>query len=134
MVQNNHGSRKEQEYEAQAETGEPPPKEEERQADDILENQSREVYSPETQTADFRKLRVTDMKDNPRVFLPKPRPPGEERVMASKDVLREEAIQAYIYENCIEKGFQKDSNLTKQQQRGPPKAESQNQNWRNNHK
>ena len=58
------------------------------------------------------------MKDNPRVFLPKPRPPGEERIMATKDVLREEAIQSYMKENCNQEGFQKACNLTKQQKRG----------------
>ena len=90
----------------------------------MLEHQSREVYNPDTKVADFRRLRVSDMQDNPRVGLPRPRPPAEERTLAGKDHMREQAYTEFMEEHCNEKGFQKCSNLTKQQIRGKIKLQS----------
>ena len=64
------GSPEEQEAEAREDTEDVSP--DEKMAQDIIENSGREVYDPGTKTLDFRKLRVTDMKDNPRVQLPQP--------------------------------------------------------------
>ena len=36
--------------------------------------ESRELFNPETRTIDFSKLEATDLRDNPRVTLPRPRP------------------------------------------------------------
>ena len=41
----------------------------------VQEENHREVYDPESKTLDFRKLRATGVKNNPRVHLPGDRPP-----------------------------------------------------------
>ena len=89
------GSPSEQEEEAAMREGTPEATEEERMSNDIMENMSREVYNPITKKMDFRKLRVTDMRDNPRVQLPGPRPPDEEKVLAAKEILWDEVIERY---------------------------------------
>ena len=48
---------------------------------EVVENSGREIYDLETKILDFRKLRVTDMKNKPRVQLPPPRPHQEERIL-----------------------------------------------------
>ena len=97
-----------------------------------MSNMSREVYDPGTKVADFRKMRVTDLKDNPHVHLPRPRPPEEERLLEAKGVIRENIFNQYKDQNCIEKGYQKDTNLSKEQIRSSQIGE-QSQVRSNNH-
>ena len=52
-------------------------KEEQTDAQVIMENCSREIYDPEQRIIDFCRQKATDMLDNPRVRLPPPRPEGE---------------------------------------------------------
>ena len=61
------------------------------------------------------------MRNNPRVILPPPRPPEEERTLETKEVLREEITHKYIKKNCTEKGEPRFDNLTAQQRRGVKK-------------
>jgi hypothetical protein len=42
------------------------------------EAKCRQVFAPEEKTFDYRKKRVTDLKENSRVTLPKPLPMAEE--------------------------------------------------------
>ena len=44
----------------------------------IAEEECREVFDPVNGTVDMRKKRCTDIKTNPRVYLPKARPADEE--------------------------------------------------------
>ena len=44
----------------------------------IWEEQQREVYNPDSKVLNFGKLKATDMRNNPRIMLPKPRPMNEE--------------------------------------------------------
>ena len=41
----------------------------------INEHSHREFYCPDTKTLDFGKLRTTDLRNNNRIYLPKPGPP-----------------------------------------------------------
>ena len=88
---------------------------------EVEEESHREVYNEVDKTLDFRKVRVTDMKDNPRVVLPPPRPPQEEAVLTAKELLWNEAIQDYSRKNC-RKGCQK-TNLSKKEEAGIKKLE-----------
>ena len=65
------------------------------------------------------------MKHNPRVELPPPRPPGEERILEAKDVMYENVYRDYMKTNCNEKGNQKCTNLNKDQIQGKVKLQSQ---------
>ena len=117
------GSPEEQEQDA-VEAEKHPQTEKQIQAQEIVENFTREVFNPVTNTADFRKVRVTDMKANPRVCLPKARPPEEERVLDAKEVIRESIFQDFMKTNSNDKGVQNCSNLSKQQVRGKMKLEA----------
>ena len=66
----------------------------------IGQEQQREEYNEDTQTLDFRKLRVTDMRDNPRVVLPDLRLPNEELVLEAKGLLCNEAVDDYQRKHC----------------------------------
>ena len=112
------GSPKEQEEAALTEKDSPAQTEEIHMKQDLLENQSREVYNPESKVLDFRKLRVTDMTDNPRVCMPIPRPQDEEKVLGAKELVWQDIIEKYRKGNCSEKGDQLKTNITKQQKRG----------------
>ena len=112
------GSPKEQEEEAQASAEGVQRTLEEKMDDDIVENSSREVFDRDRRILDFRKLRVTDMKNNPRVQLPSPRPPAEEAVMGAKEMLWSEVTDKYSKVKCNSKGEQLVTNLTKAQKRG----------------
>ena len=95
--------------------------EEERIERETQEEAHRETYDETTKTLDLRKVRVTDMKDNPRVELPPPRPPKEEAVMTAKEMLWNEAIEDYSRKHCKE-GRQR-TNLTKTEDTGMRKLE-----------
>ena len=60
----------------------------------ILENLTREIYNPETKTQDLTKLKATDMKHNPRLHLPPPRPPQEEVAFANYRTVHSRIIMA----------------------------------------
>ena len=97
------GSPKEQEEDARISEGEQRTQEQ-KMEDEITENSSREVFDRGNKVLDFRKLRVTDMKDNPRVQLPSPRPPAEETVMGAKELLWKEVTEKYGEVKCNAKG------------------------------
>ena len=84
----------------------------------ILENLTREIYNPETKTQDLTKLKATDMKHNPRLHLPPPRPPQEEVALATKDHMWTNTVRVYKTDNCNEFGDQTETNMTKQEARG----------------
>ena len=94
---------------------------EERMEREIWEESSREVFDEINKTLDFRKLKVTDMKDNPRVVLPSPRPPGEEAALTAKEQLWNEAVEDYARKKC-NNGRQK-SNMTRQEEIGTKKLQ-----------
>ena len=87
------------------------------------ENKSREVYDPEEKIIDFRRLKPTDMSNNPRVGLPKARPPGEEKLIAAREVLRDQVFHKFKTQECNEEGFQKENNLTREQMEGKKSLE-----------
>ena len=78
---------------------------------------SRQVFDPEKKNFDYRKKRVTDLKENSRVCLPKPLPAIEEASIE----LRRENIRRVFREIkakvCNKRGQQK-SNLTEGQEEG----------------
>ena len=115
------GSPEEQEQEAEAKESEQETTPEEQIIQDITENSSREVYDRGSKVLDFRKLKVYDMKDNPRVQLPPPRPPKEERVLEAKEFMWNETLERFISSNCDEKGNQRCRNTTREEQKGMKK-------------
>ena len=94
--------------------------EKEKEDEEIWAAKSRQVYDPEDNEFDMRRRKVTDIKHNSRVILPKARPPKEE---AMYEVRRSEwfkIFQNYKNEACGENG-QLPSNLTPAQRRGMKK-------------
>ena len=112
-----NGSPDEQEEEAQAKV-EDDSDQNTRMDQDITEQSPREVYNPDTKILDYRRLKATDMVDNPRVELPPPRPQTEEQTLAAKELIWQDKIKKYINCHCNDKGDQKNTNLTKSQRRG----------------
>ena len=64
-------------------------------ADINEENGMREVYDPVTKSIDWRKQKVTDKRDNPRVYLPRPRPNVEELELNTKEYMYNRTIDEY---------------------------------------
>ena len=62
----------------------------------INENKEREIYDPESKTLDIGKLRCTDLRNNPRLHMPGPRPQREETMMQAKKEMYIEATKMYI--------------------------------------
>ena len=50
----------------------------------VEENNAREMYDPKNKTFNVSKLKATDMRDNPRLHMPKPRPQKEEVMIEAK--------------------------------------------------
>ena len=67
------------------------------------------------------KLKATDMLNNPRIFLPKPRPHKEEAKLEAKEHMYMQTWMKFMTQNCNKKGDQTESNLTEQELRGQAK-------------
>merc|ERR1711954_315288 len=74
---------------------------EQQQAQEVEENSPCEVYDPVEKVVDSRKLKPTDMRNNPRVGLPKARLPKEERLIAAREVLRDQVFSKYKVQEWI---------------------------------
>ena len=70
----------------------------------------------------MRKRRVTDLKENSRVYLPKPLPLQEEAKIEIRREQYEKVFSKFVEDNCSENGAQK-SNLTKEQRNGLKKLQ-----------
>lgn len=62
----------------------------------VEEESHREVFNPKSKTMDFRKVRATDVKSNPRVMLPRARTPKEEAGLLSRQSRAEDITSEYI--------------------------------------
>ena len=91
--------------------------EEEKELFEDIENETRQIYNPTNKCFDFRKMRVTDLKQNTKIHLPKPLPTRQEACAAVRRERWEKEFKEYFQENCKDDGSQK-SNLTPAQQRG----------------
>ena len=65
----------------------------------LEENKYRETYDPDTKTIDFRKVRATDVKNNPRVCLPPARPVREEAEFMSRNVMVDKVTERFMNNN-----------------------------------
>ena len=81
-------------------------------------NKDREIYDPDLKTVNWTKQKATDMRNNPRVYLPKSRPNGEELELGTKAFMYQQTIEKYQEQFCNDKGTQIRSNLTKSEQNG----------------
>ena len=77
----------------------------------INENKEREIYDPESKTLDLGKLKCTDLRNNPRLHMPGPRPQREETMMQAKKEMYIEATKMYISKNCYKDGSQREGGL-----------------------
>ena len=91
------GSLKEQEQENKEELHQ-----EELTPEQVIEEHSgREFFCPENKTLDFGKLKATDLRNNPRIYLPKPRPAQEESILETKSLLYGQSFDIYKAQNCM---------------------------------
>ena len=112
------GSPMEQEAANENESKSEPIPQEEKIRQEVTEESSRELFDQDRKVLDFRKLRVSDLKDNPRVILPFPRPPKEEQVLNSQEGVCVEIVDGFIRSHCLESGELKEHNITRAQKRG----------------
>ena len=122
LTRRTEGSPAEQEQEAEEllqETGAPSVDPTPEQV--ILDQGSREIYDPDTLTYNLGKLKATDVRNNPKIYLPKPRPYREEQVLESKEQVYLDTWMAYQNEHCNAKGDQLETNLTNSEERGKDK-------------
>ena len=81
------------------------------------EARSRQFYDPEENVYDYRKKRVTDIRENARVTLPRPVLEIQEAGIALRRDSFNNITNKYIEEHCNEKNEQ-EPNLTKGESRG----------------
>ena len=89
-----------------------PKEEQQTEEQDIRDQEDREVYNMDTGTIDFRKLRPTDVKSNPKVHLPKPGPPRQEAEIKMRGAVEERITLEYLEE------FKREKNITPGEERG----------------
>ena len=82
-----------------------------------FEAKARQTYDPEEKTMDMRNKKVTDVKHNPKVYLPKALQPKDEAVIEVRRCKWLEIYNKYVKEFCNEKGEQA-MNLTPAQKKG----------------
>ena len=81
------------------------------------EARSRQTYDPENRVYDARKTRVTDLKENSRVTLPKPLNAKHEAEIELRRSLYSKTYKSFMEQNCDKNGDQ-DSNLTEMENKG----------------
>ena len=91
--------------------------EEEKEMYEQVDAESRQIYNPASKSMDYRKKRATDLKENTKVYLPRPLPTQQEAFAAVRREKWLETHKKYMKENCNEEGNQK-TNLTPAQERG----------------
>ena len=79
------------------------------------EHRDRLTYNPETKVIDFRNLKVTDIKDCPRLQLPAPRNQEEELDFKAKETLWSIKYKNFMNVNCDDKGRICEDNMTRQE-------------------
>ena len=89
----------------------------EREALEELEARFRQTYDPEQKVYDGRKRRVTDLKENNRVTLPKPLRAEIEAGIELRRNLYQKTCREFIDIFCDESGDQ-ESNLSENEKRG----------------
>ena len=89
---------------------------EEREIKEEEEAKSQSIFDRINRIIDMRNRRVTDMKENSRIHLPKPLPANEEAKIEIRRDHYEKVFQKYFQEKCSEKGNQS-SNMTQSQLR-----------------
>ena len=82
------------------------------------ENRCQEIFDRGSATLYLRRQRATNLRDNPRVHLPTPRPRREKIIMEAKEVYWEETIDLYRQDKCDQKGYPLEDNLNPAQRRG----------------
>ena len=90
---------------------------EEKRESEKLDSEGRMIFDPKSRTFDYRKRRVTDLKECARVTLPKPLTPEEESKIEVRKRTQKEIYEKYRTKNTNHKGEQK-SNLTKKEKEG----------------
>ena len=86
-----------------------------------MQESGREIFHPENKSLNFGRQKAVDMRQNPRIYLPKARPPNEEAKLEAKEQAYLDTWMAYKQSHCTPKGEQIESNLTKSEQRGEVK-------------
>ena len=74
------------------------------------EAKSRSIFDPINKCIDMRNRRVTDTKENSRIYLPKPLKATEEAKIEIRRDQFEKIFKQYFQEKCSDKGTQR-SNL-----------------------
>ena len=68
---------------------------------------------------DVRKKNISDIKNNPRLTLPRPLSGHEEAIISCLKSDFQASFKSYVADNCDKNGKIKTTNLTKSQLRGP---------------
>ena len=79
----------------------------------VQEESHREIWDPNTNTIDFKKVRASDVRNNPRVVIPKARNVKEEAELAARTMMIEDEVKKFIMENP-----ENEKNLTASEFRG----------------
>ena len=70
------------------------------------------------------KQKCTDLRDNPRLFMPKPRPQAEECLMEAKKEMYMNATREFIQKNCLKDGTQREGGLSEEYNQGLEELEA----------
>ena len=93
---------------------------------EVEEAKARMVYDPENKVYDERKLRVTDLAECSRIFLPKPLEVNQEAQLEMRREIHTKVCENFRKEKCDEKGRQ-ERTLSNEELRGLRKLEKRKQ-------
>ena len=79
----------------------------------IVEEEHREVFNPQTKTVDFRKVRASDVKNNPRAIMAKPTNVRSEAEFEARRQMVEDTVNNFLMEHP-----EPEKNLTPSEYRG----------------
>ena len=108
-------------------TEEEKPTEEEQKLIEKIEAESRQVFNPIEMNFDLRKKRVTDLRENSRVILPKPLPINQEALISLRREKYNTVFRDFRRETCNSRGEQR-LNLTFSQRKGLQKLKKRIKN------
>ena len=77
----------------------------------LEDSQARLILDPDSNTVNLGARRATDMRHNQRLTLPHHRPPLEEAVLSTRQMVWREAANRYKLDNCNDKGEVNTHNL-----------------------
>ena len=104
---------------------------EEKEIQDKIEAESRQVFNPIEKSLDYTKRRVTDLKENAKIHLPKPLEVKEESKIELRREIHTNVFRDFVQKECKEgrgEEWNQKTNFTTKERRGIKKLKARIKN------